>query len=421
MHYNYKCTQCGSSFEADKIESELIYLCPACGKAEKNSPLYGVLTIEYDYESLKRNLNCEKFLKYSPGKFWLYPELFPLRFECNEDKIKFSNISENELDLLCLNSNPVTKHLYEKRTLFFMDETRNPTFSFKDRASIVVALKAKQMGINEIAAASTGNAGSSIAGICARLGIKSHLFVPKNIPEAKRIQIQSYGANLYVVDGDYDNAFDLCLEISLKNKWYNRNTAFNPLTIEGKKSGAYDIFISLNGNLPDYIFIPAGDGVILGGIYKGFKELFDFGWIEKLPKLIAVQAEGSSAIADYYISGKFIYKPASTIADSISAGAPRNLFMAVNAIKESNGDAVTVTDEEILSAQEKLAKQFGFLVEPSCAAAFAGYINLKEKIPPGETPLILLTGSGLKDFEALKKWNQIPVVRSANEWTKILT
>ncbi len=418
MHYNYKCTQCSSIYDADKIEKEFVYLCPQCGKAEKNAPLSGVLSIVYDYESLKKKLNREKFLNLTPGKCWNYPELLPLSYVIHNNEVTFPDITEKDLSLLSLNANPLSEHEYEGNSFMFMDETRNLTYSFKDRASILVALKAMQLGINEIAAASTGNAGSSIAGICARLGIKSHLFVPKNIPEAKRIQIQSYGANLYVVDGDYDNAFDLCLEVSLKNKWYNRNTAYNPLTIEGKKSGAFDIFIATSGNLPEYIFIPAGDGVILGGLYKGFSDLCKLGWIEKMPKLIAVQAKGSSAISDYFRTGKFVYSPASTIADSISAGAPRNLFMAVNAIKESNGDAVTVKDEEILSAQEKLAKQFGFLVEPSCAAAFAGYINFKEKISPGEKPLILLTGSGLKDFEALKKWNQTPVVRSAEEWTK---
>ncbi len=174
-----------------------------------------------------------------------------------------------------------------------MDETRNPTLSYKDRASFLVALKAKELRINEISTASTGNAGSSLAGICSRLGLTSHIFVPSSIPKAKRIQIQSYGANIYLVDGTYDDAFDICLEISKEKNWFNRNTAYNPLTIEGKKSAAYDIFISSQGKLPDVIFVPVGDGVIISGIYKGFYDLKKLGWIEKIPKLIAVQAEGS--------------------------------------------------------------------------------------------------------------------------------
>ena len=152
-----------------------------------------------------------------------------------------------------------------------LDETRNPTLSYKDRATSLVVLKAIELGINEIAAASTGNAGSSLAGICARLGLSARIYVPQNIPDAKRIQIKAYGAKLEVVDGDYDKAFDVCLEESKKNNWYNRNTAYNPLTIEGKKSAAYDIFISTQGIIHDVILVPVGDGVIISGIFKGFK------------------------------------------------------------------------------------------------------------------------------------------------------
>ncbi len=160
------------------------------------------------------------------------------------------------------------------------DDTRNPTLSYKDRASSLVAIKAIQLGINEISTASTGNAGSSLAGICARLGIKSHIFVPEKIPIGKRIQIQAFGASIYLVKGNYDQAFDLCLEISRAKSWYNRNTAYNPFTIEGKKSAAYDMFISLKGKLPDYIFIPVGDGVIISGIYKGLVGI-KTAWLDK--------------------------------------------------------------------------------------------------------------------------------------------
>ena len=249
--------------------------------------------------------------------------------------------------------------------LWVMDETRNPTLSYKDRASSLVVLKAIEMGINEIATASTGNAGSSLAGICKRLGLKARIYVPKNIPDAKRKQIEDYGAKLEIVDGDYDKAFDVCLEDSKKNNWYNRNTAYNPLTIEGKKSAAYDIFISTKGNIPDVIFIPVGDGVIISGIYKGFKELLTLDWIDKLPKLIAVQSTGSDALVRYLETGKFEFKPANTIADSISAGAPRNLYMAADAVKESNGFAIAVTDEEILSAQKEFKKETGIFCEIS--------------------------------------------------------
>jgi len=329
----------------------------------------------------------------------MYHHLWPLEFKQNQIK----NISNLTLQNLSLSSNPVIEIREDNRKLFFFDDTRNPTYSYKDRASILVALKALQLGITEISAASTGNAGSSLAGICARLGLKSHIYVPKTIPEAKRIQIQSYGANLHIVDGDYDLAFDVCLEESQKNGWYNRNTAYNPLTIEGKKSAVFDMYIALRGEIPAKIIIPVGDGVILGGLYKGFWELKQLGWIEELPQLIAVVAEGSDTLVRYINTNKFEYKPAKTVADSISAGAPRNLYMAASAINESGGKVLAVNDNKILNAQKELASKYGQLVEPAAAASYAGFQKLSEK---DEFVILMLTGSGLKDLESLKSWNK---------------
>ena len=288
--YFYICSKCYSEFDVSEIEPNFIYLCPKCGKAEPNKPLEGVLEIVYDYERLKKKLSRENFLKLPSGKFWLYPDLWPINSQ---------SFTDDQLIKLALPSDQLLKYTVDKREFWILDDTRNPTLSYKDRASSLVALKAFQLGITEIAAASTGNAGSSLAGICARLGIKSRIYVPKNIPDAKRIQIEAYGAELIVVDGDYDKAFDVCLDESKENNWYNRNTAYNPLTIEGKKSAAYDIFISSQGNIPDVIFVPVGDGVIISGIYKGFKELLALNWIDKLPKLIAVQSTGSDALVRY--------------------------------------------------------------------------------------------------------------------------
>lgn len=404
--YIYKCCDCGAEYSSKEVEKDFLYLCPVCAKAERNKPLKGVLKIEYEYKKIRENFSKQKFFKITPGNFWQYPFLWPIK--------KYP--SEKILSRLSLTADPILNYEIEGKTIQFFDDTRNPTLSFKDRASSLVALKALELGIKEISAASTGNAGSSLAGICARLGIKSHIFVPKAIPEAKRIQIQAYGANIYLVDGSYDDAFDICLEISSVKKIYNRNTAFNPLTIEGKKSAAFDMFISLNGKLPDYIFIPVGDGVIISGLFKGFYDLKKLGWIKKYPKLIAVQAEGSSALARYFEKGKFIFQTASTIADSISASAPRNLYMAADAVEKTNGSAVTIEDNEILIAQSIIARTTGILVEPSSAAAYAGYkkylqtntVSVKEKI------LIMLTGNGLKDIAALTKWTTKPEVCSFN-------
>jgi threonine synthase len=398
-NYNYKCFKCSNIYSPEQIEKKMFYLCPDCGKAEKNKPLEGVLTVEYDYDNLKKKLSRDDFLKLTPGKFWLYPELWPLNLD---------NFNDDQLNKLALPADQLFKYKIEGRELWIQDETRNPTFSYKDRATALVALKAIELGINEIAAASTGNAGSSLAGICARLGLQSIIYVPQNIPQEKRIQIEAYGAKLEIVDGDYDKAFDVCLEDSKKNNWYNRNTAYNPLTIEGKKSAAYDIFISSNGNIPDEIYVPVGDGVIISGFYKGFQELLTLGWIDNLPKLIAVQSTGSDGLVRYLETAKFEYKPANTIADSISAGAPRNLYMAADAVKESNGFAIAVSDDEILFAQKEFIMQTGILCEPSSASVYAAYKNLlaENELKNDKDVLLLITGNGLKDVSTLQKINR---------------
>ena len=386
-NYVYKCFNCDSSLSSDQVEQEKIYLCPKCGRAEKNQPLKGVLTIEYNYDELKKKLSRDEFLKLSPGKFWLYPDLWP---------VSFQNFSDNQLNKLALPADQLLKYTIDGKDIWLLDETRNPTLSYKDRATSLVVLKAIEMGISELAAASTGNAGSSLAGICARFKLIARIYVPKNIPDTKCIQIEAYGAKLAIVDGDYDKAFAVCLEDSKKYKWYNRNTAYNPLTIEGKKSAANDIFIYTKGNVPDVIFIPVGDGVIISGIYKGIKELLALGWINKLPKLIAIQSTGSDAMVRYLETNKFEYKPAHTIADSISAGAPRNPYMTADAVKESNGISIAITDEEILSAQKEFIKQTGILCEPSSASVYAAYKKIVEenKIDPSENILFLLAGNG---------------------------
>ncbi len=401
--YFYTCFDCDRIFDKDHVEKELIYLCPDCRTVEKNQPLRGVLLINYDYDSIKIKYRKADLLKLQPGKFWQYGYLWPLEFENGMLK----GFDEKLLERVSLGTNCLQEYSYKGKNFLVIDDTRNPTLSFKDRASSLVALKAMQLGIKEISAASTGNAGSSLAGICTRLGLKSRIFVPKNIPEAKRIQIQSYGAELIIVDGDYDLAFDTCLEIAHQKKWYIRNTAYNPLTIEGKKSAAYDIFIASKGNVPDLIFIPTGDGVILSGLYKGLWELKELGWIEKIPKLIAVQAEGSNALVRYFKTQSFEYKPANSVADSICAGAPRALYYAHESIVKSTGDAIEVSDVEIIEAQKFVAQNYGILLEPSSSASFAGFKKYFHSNKIGaETALLLFTGNGLKDISALRIWNK---------------
>lgn len=418
--YFYKCNNCNEEFGSKEIELSNNYLCPKCGKAEKNKPLQGVLSVIYDYDEIKNSYKKVSMQKLAPGEFWRYPYLWPLDFFRIGSRLHLRKINEDILPLLRL-SPLISKSSVKKRLLLF-DDTRNPTLSYKDRASVLLAIKALQLGKKEISAASTGNAGSSLAGICARLGLKAHLFVPEAIPDPKRAQIQAFGANIYMVKGDYDEAFDLCLDVSEKKGWYNRNTAFNPLTIEGKKSAAIDIFIMTQGQLPDNIFVPVGDGVIIAGLFKGFWDLLQLGWIEKLPRLIGVQSEKSDAVIRYLETGRFEYKHASTIADSLNAGAPRNLFMAANSIRESNGLAIRVTDDEIINAQKKIISEMGILVEPAAAASYAGYLKAQQSNKSlSGTSMLMLTGNGLKDIESINKIISKPESFTSKEWIEKLT
>lgn len=391
VDYQYKCHECGKSYSSEYIEENLIYLCPECGSQRKNEPLHGVLEVDYDFDSLRNKVDIGSFLKQTPGQIWEYQEFFPLKKEVDR-------LYKPQLNL---NNTPVSTIDIENRSVQIFDDTKNPTYSYKDRASVLVALKAKELGITEITTASTGNAGSSLAGICTRLGLTSRIFVPKNIPDGKRIQIQAFGGDLILVDGTYDEAFDVCTELSEKNRWYNRNTAYNPLTIEGKKSAALDIFIANKSHLPDSIIVPVGDGVIISGLFKGFVDLYKLGWIENVPKLYAAQAEGSDRLTVYLESGKYESKNSDTIADSISASAPRNLYMAAVAVKYSGGKGVRVSDEEILKAQIEFSMLSGILPEPSSASVYAAYKKLENDIDENEKVMLMITGSGLKDMNSL--------------------
>ena len=287
---------------------------------------------------------------------------------------------------------------------------RNPTFSFKDRASAIVSAYAKEHNIDTIVAASTGNAGSSLAGICAAQKQKAIIFVPAAAPKAKLTQIMMYGAQIVPIDGTYDAAFDLSIEATKKYGWYNRNTAFNPLTIEGKKTVSYELYSQLGQSIPDRIFVPVGDGVIISGVYKGFEDLLNLGIINKLPTIVAVQAIGSSNIINNIHKNNFVSTPSKTLADSISVDIPRNYWMAKEYVKDFNGETILVSDEEIIAASKVLSSRTGIFAEPAASAAFAGFLSdyWDGRFEKGSRNVVLLTGSGLKDLNAVQKTIDIP-------------
>lgn len=380
---NYRCTQCGKEYARDEVR----YLCPVCSKAYKpGMPLIGVLEANFDYQAIARlwkdNPQIELF---SAVETQFYPEL-PVG---NTPMFRSNRLAEvvGLLDLQIKN------------------DGLNPSGSLKDRASHLMVAEALRLGEKKVVCASTGNAASALAALCASAGLKAVIFVPKAAPPAKLAQIRIHGAELIMVDGTYDDAFAQSLEYTAREGGLNRNTAYHPLTIEGKKTVGLEIFLQNNQNVPDWIVVPVGDGVILAGVHKAFIDLQKAGIINKLPRLLCVQAEHSDAITRYFETGIYsdAVKPV-TVADSISVRTPSNAHWAVRALKETKGACVTVTDEEILAAQKLLAQTTGVFAEPAAAASLAGLIKATDKhiLCRMDQVVLLVTGHGLKDIGAVK-------------------
>ncbi|NNK49813.1 MAG: threonine synthase [Gemmatimonadetes bacterium] len=289
--------------------------------------------------------------------------------------------------------------------LWIKDDSRNPSGSTKDRASLLVAAKAGEYGLDTVAAASTGNAGTALAAVGAAADLAAVVFVPATAPEAKLVQMLSYGARVIPVDGTYDDAFELCLAACREFGWYNRNTALNPFTIEGKKTAALEIARTMAPDVPDVVVIPTGDGVILAGVAKGFADLAASGLIDRIPRLLAVQPEGSAAIVRAWAAGAHDSEPvrgAHSIADSLTVEAPRNARLCLRRLRETGGAAVSVSDAEILSSIPRLASRTGVFAEPAAAAALAGLAAALKAglVDKTESVVLLITGSGLKDVPA---------------------
>ena len=395
--YYYQCTNCKAEYRTD----EIIYLCPVCSKENRDDqPAKGILKVLFDYDGIRKRLPSGDLIDALKDENFL--SLLPLHDFTNWPKLRIGNTPLYNFDI-----SDSSKTGFE---LYLKDDSQNPTFSFKDRASALISAWAKENKIWTIITASTGNAGSSLAGISASQGQKSYIFVPASAPLAKLTQIVMYGATLVAVNGTYDQAFDLSVKASELFGFYNRNTAFNPLTIEGKKTVSFEIFDQLNNRVPDYIFIPVGDGVILSGVYKGFEDLMKLGIISKMPVMVSVQAEGSNNLVANISTDHFISRPSKTIADSISVDIPRNFYMSVDYIKTYKGQYITVSDEEIIRGSIRLSRSTGIFSEPAAAAAFAGMMKYQDtnKIPAGSKVVVMLTGSGLKDLKSVQSSIRLP-------------
>lgn len=378
----YRCIACKTAQGADFDG----FVCPDCG---------GNLDIMYNYAAIQPGFGAgEGMFRYASLLPCAEPGgMLPLRIGGTPLHRARRLATEAGLD-----------------NLWLKDETGNPSASIKDRASAVALLRAAATGADTVAVASTGNAGSSTACLAAAIGLRAVVFVPETAPAAKLTQALAYGARVLAVRGSYDDAYDLCLRACEEQGWFNRSTGFNPFTREGKKTASFEIWEQLN-QVPDRVIVPTGDGNILSGIWKGWRDLHAAGLIERLPKIDCAQSKGSAAICHTierirakeqepdWQSIRVESVAASTVADSISVDKPRDGLAAVRAVIESGGEAVAVSDDEILAAVRELASAAGVFAEPAAAATWAAAKRLArdDRIDRDEKVVLLITGNGLKD------------------------
>ena len=394
----YRCSLCKTEY----APGDVTYTCPKDG---------GNLDVVLDYASIKTKYKPEDILSRSDSSLWRYLPLLPVH-----------KPEGDATPLHVAGGTPVYQlHSLAKKLglqhLWLKDESRNPTASFKDRASAIVVTRAREIGADVVVTASTGNAGAALAGMSAAVGQKAVIFAPKSAPQAKVAQLLVFGAQVILVDGTYDDAFDLTIKAADEFGWYCRNTGYNPFTVEGKKTAAFEIwewwqsahakwhdeFGEGLDHPPLTVFVSVGDGNIISGIHKGFKDLYELGWLPRIPRIIGVQAEGSAAISNAFHGNTETITPvsATTLADSISVDLPRDGVRAVRAAKETGGSYVNVSDAEILSAIAELGK-VGVFAEPAGATAYAGLVKATASgLARSEDPILVMnTGSGLKDVRA---------------------
>ena len=385
----YRCSLCNTEY----LPGQVTYTCPKDG---------GNLDVVLDYAALRQKFQPKDITSSSEASLWRYLPLLPVP---DPGGVATPLRAAGWTPVYALPRLAATLGLEH---LWLKDESRNPTASFKDRASAVVVARAREIGAEIIVTASTGNAGAALAGMSAAVGQKAVIFAPKSAPPAKVAQLLVYGAKVILVDGTYDDAFDLALKAAEEFGWYCRNTGYNPFTAEGKKTAALEIWewsaqSRTTHDDPLTIFISVGDGNIISGLHKGFKDLLALGWLEKMPRIIGVQAEGSAAIANAFHTGTETIVPvqARTLADSISVDLPRDGVRAIRACRETGGTYILVSDVEILEAIAALGGM-GIFAEPAGATSYAGLRRAVKQglIPLGREVLVLNTGSGLKDVKA---------------------
>lgn len=383
------CISCGKKYEPLPTQ----YLCPRCGDK-------GILDVEYDYEKIKTDWNKEDLKANPDSSIWRYSPLLPIEPTTPKPALRVGGTPLYKSNLMA--------KLLGLETLYLKDDGLNPTGSLKDRASAIAVVKAQEAGMNIVSCASTGNAASSLAGNIASMGneMKAVIFVPSRAPIGKVTQLLIFGALVLSVKGSYEETFYLSQEAINKWGWYNRNAAINPYLVEGKKTSSIEIAEQLNWEMVDWLVYSVGDGCTIAGAWKGVYDLKQIGFIDKLPRLLGVQSEGCAPITEAFKKGTdLIPVPENTIADSIAVGKPRNYMKAIKAIKESNGDMINVSDQEILDIMKTLGKNTGIFGEPAGVAGISGLKKAVENgiIKSSESVAVVITGNGLKDIKNAEK------------------
>ncbi len=374
-----KCVRCGKEWSAEPNTTT----CPACG---------GMLDIQYDYDAIAKEVSHETMASRTEQSMWRYMEYLPVQGLGSRLRLRVGWSPLYRADRLA--------KVLGLNTLYVKDDGVNPTASLKDRASAMAVVKAEEAGAEIIACSSTGNAASSLAGNAAAAGFPTYIFVPSRAPKGKVSQLMIFGAHVISVRGSYEDTFRLSQQAIERYGWYNRNAAINPYLMEGKKTVALEIAEQLHWQMTDYVALSVGDGCTIAGVWKGFKDLYATGMIDRLPRLISVQAEGCCPLNRAIAENK-PWEPMeeNTLADSIAVGVPRNADKALNAIRESDGVVVNVSDEEILAAARLLGRTCGVFGEPAGVTGTAGVKKALELglIPPEASVVSIVTGNGLKD------------------------
>jgi len=411
FHTGFTCTACGAHYPTNQIE----YTCPKCG---------GNMDAAYDYATIRKEVDPRQMVSRADRSAWHYAELLPRTAPSGERHTPLAEFGASPL----YRAGNLEREL-GIRKIWLKDDGQLPSNSFKDRASSMVVAQAIATKRETICVASTGNAASALALMCAgRSDVRAVIFVPQGTPEGKLVQSLIYGAHVYIVKGSYNDAVEMASAACQRFGWYNRSTGTNPYTREGKKTAAFEICEQLalaDGaaaafRAPDVMIVPVGDGNIISGIHKGYKDLFALGWIDRVPKFIGATATQAPSLFRAWQSGgeQCQLAPSTTLASGISVDIPADGAMALRAVRDTGGALIECEDEELLEGIAALARKTAVFAEPSAAASYVALVKARAQglIGSADEVVLQLTGNGLKDTKsALRAAGAPRVVSSLDE------